>query len=162
MAWAAAEAWYLQPPDQCVRISPAAARSPKPSNATNKLYGSGYGAIREVPGDNSCFYHSVREHVMCDADLHCDKQSMELIGKNATDLCKNIKAICDGKSDNMAFDDVNVGEMVTFDLRGDGRRRTAPPRRQSTPSTHSRASYRSIRKRCKIWSCPSPQRRRRA
>jgi hypothetical protein len=112
-------------PDQCVRISPAASRSPKPSNATNKLYGADYGVTRDVPRDNSCFYHSVRELVLCDPDLRCDMQSLELIGENTTDLRKNIKAICDGKSDNTAFDEVNVGELV-FDLRIG-----APPPEQS-------------------------------
>jgi hypothetical protein len=95
-------------PNKVVRKSPAAARSPMPSNGANQTYGTARGKFGDVPGDDSCFYHCVLTHIVSDPDLATDDQSLKLIGRNTSDMRKNIKMICEGKSDQTAFEDVDV------------------------------------------------------
>ena len=99
-----------------VRMSPAPPRSPVPATNKHRLFGWAIGEAHEVPGDNSCFYHSIRAAILADPELHCDQQALELLGDSPRDLRDNLRRICEGTSELASVDGVNLGAR-TYDLR---------------------------------------------
>ena len=99
-----------------VRKSAAPPRSPVPATNKHRLFGWARGESRDVPGDNSCLYHSIREAILNDPDLHCDQQALAMLGDTPRDLRYNLSQICKGVSTLPAVDGVNLGAR-TYDLR---------------------------------------------